>query len=313
LAAYDDGMAHRPGAGTTVQVYAVLALGVAAVSVAAPLIKVAAAPPLSIAAYRLLLAAIPALGLALCTHRAELRSISSADRRALILAGLCLAGHFATWVSSVKYVTVASSTALVTTSPLFVAIFALVFGGERTTRGMALAIAASISGGLVIGSTDMGAGSRELFGDALALAGAGFAAGFLVMGRRVRARVSVVAYAGVVYAIGALVVTGLALVTRQPFTGFSGQTYFMLGLLALVPQLIGHSALNWVLGHISAHAVAIAVLGEPVLATLLAALFLGERPGATRLVGCLLILIGVYLGLQQERTCMARPATVVDA
>jgi len=305
-------MAYRPGAGSSVQVYAVLALGVAAVSVAAPLIKVAEAPPLSIAAYRLLLAALPVLVLALCTRRAELRSFSSADRQALVFAGLCLAGHFATWVSSLKYVTVASSTALVTTSPLFVALFALLFGVERTTRGMALAIAACTCGGLVIGSADMAAGSREIVGDLLALAGAGFAAGFLVMGRRVRARVSIVAYAGVVYAIAALVMTALALVTRQPFTGFSGKTYFLFALLALVPQLIGHSALNWTLGHISAHSVAIAVLGEPVLATLLTALFLGERPGAVRLLGCFLIIAGVYLGLQEERTAMAGLTSTLD-
>jgi drug/metabolite transporter (DMT)-like permease len=300
-APYDGTMLDRPASATSAQVYAVVGLGVAAVSMAAPLIKVAAAPPLSIAAYRLVLAGIPALALALLTRRSELRGLGSADRRMLLLAGLCLAGHFATWVSSIKYVSVASSTALVTTSPLFVAAFALLFRGERTTRRMAVAIAACTCGGLIIGSADLAAGPRQLLGDGLALAGAGFAAGFLVIGRSVRARISLIAYGGIVYAIAALVSAVVALAARQPVTGFSPRTYGALLLLAAVPQLLGHSSLNWALRHISAHSVAVAVLGEPVLATLAAAIFLGERPGPTRLFGCLLIIFGVFVGLQQEQ------------
>lgn len=285
----------------TARVYGVLALGVVAVSVAAPLIRAAQAPPLSIAAYRLLLAALPIAAFAALRRRTELSQLGRSDRRALLLAGLCLAAHFATWIASVKYVTVASSVALVTTSPLFVAAFALLFGGERTSRRMLLAIGICTLGGIVIGAADFGMGRRELAGDALALAGAGFAAGFLLLGRNVRARVSVVAYAAVVYSVAALVLLGLAVAAREPLSGFSIRTYLDVALLALVPQLLGHSALTWTLRFCSAHSVAIAVLGEPILATLLAAVFLREMPGLQRVLGAALLIAGVYLALIDER------------
>ncbi len=278
-----------------------LAAGVCAVSVAAPLIKAAGAPPLSIAAYRLSLAAAPVLALALWRHRSEILGLRAADRRSVLVSGLCLAGHFATWVASLQYGTVASSVALVTTSPFFVAGFALVFAREQTSRWMLFATGVCTLGGVVIAAADAHAGARELQADVLALAGAAFAAAYLALGRRVRARVSLLAYVGMVYPIAALVLVLAAVVARQPLSGFSPHTYLFLGLLALVPQLFGHSTLNWSLGYLSAPFVAIAVLGEPVIATALAAAFLREVPGWQRVAGGALILLGVYLALREER------------
>jgi drug/metabolite transporter (DMT)-like permease len=281
--------------------YGVLALGVCAVSVAAPLIKVAGAPPLSIAAYRLLLAGAPVLVLALLRRREEFATLSAADLRTLVLSGLALAAHFATWVASLQYGTVASSVALVTTSPFFVAGFALVFAREQTSRRMLFATAVCTAGGVVIAATDARAGGRELQADLLALAGAVFAAIYFALGRRVRARASLLGYVGVVYPIAAVVLLVATLVLRQPMSGFSPHTYLVFALLALVPQLFGHSTLNWSLGYLSATFVAIAVLGEPVIATVLAALFLHEMPGWGRVAGGALILAGVYLALREER------------
>jgi drug/metabolite transporter (DMT)-like permease len=285
--------------------YAVLGLGVCAVSVAAPLIKAASAPALSIAAYRLLLASLPVVALALWRRRRELQSLSRASWLAVLLSGLCLAAHFATWVASLQFGTVASSVALVTTSPLFVAILALVFAGERTSRRMLTAIAVCAAGGAVIGMADFRGGGQELWGDALALAGAAFAAGYLALGRRVRAGVSALGYVGAVYPVAALTLLLAAVAARQPLAGFAPRTYVILLLLALVPQVLGHSSLNWSLGYLSAPFVAIAILGEPVIATLLAAVFLGEMPGWERVLGGILILAGVYLALRVER---GRPA-----
>src|SRR5712692_7069852 len=217
--------------------YAVLGLGVCAVSVAAPLIKAAPVPALSIAAYRLLLASLPVVALALWRRRRELRSLSRADWLALLLSGLCLAAHFATWVASLKFGTVASSVALVTTSPVFVAAFSLLFAGERTSRQMLAAIAVCAAGGAVIGVADFGGGGRELWGDALALAGAVFAAAYLALGRRVRAGVSALGYVGAVYPVAALTLLLAVVASRQPLTGFSPRTYVILVLLALVPQV----------------------------------------------------------------------------
>jgi drug/metabolite transporter (DMT)-like permease len=282
-------------------VYGGLALGVVAVSFAALFIRLAQAPPLAIASYRLVLAALPVLVLAVWRRRRELRGLSVAERRAMLLSGLCLAGHFATWVASLKYASVASSVALVTTSPFFVAGFAFLFVGERTSRRMLVAISICLAGGFVIGAADLATGLRALYGDGLALAGAAFAGVYFALGRRVRSRVSLLAYVGIVYPLCAVVLLVLAIGARQPLSGFNGSTYLYLVLLAVVPQLLGHSSLNWALGYLSAPFVAISVLGEPILSTLLAVIFLAERPGPERIAGGVLILAGVYLALREER------------
>ena len=280
--------------------YGGLFAGVIAVSFAALLIRLAAAPALSIAAYRLVIAGVPTALLAGWRSRAELRRLSPAEAGIGTLSGVCLAGHFATWVASLQYATVASSVTLVTTSPFFVAAFAFLFLRERISCLMLCAIVICTAGGIVIGATDFASGTRSLVGDGLALAGAVFAAAYLTLGRRMRMRVSLLAYVGIVYPVAAVSLLLMAVASRQPLAGFSGHTYLMLTLLALVPQLIGHSALNWALGYLSASFVAVAVLGEPVLATLLAAMFLSERPGWDRILGGALILAGVYLALHEE-------------
>jgi drug/metabolite transporter (DMT)-like permease len=285
--------------------YPVLFLGVCAVSVAAPLIRAASAPPLSIAAYRMLLAAIPVLALALWRRWQELRSMPRGAWMGMFGAGLFLAAHFGTWVASLKYGTVASSVALVTTSPIFVALFALVFARERTSRRTLLAIGVCALGGVVIAGADSRSGGPWLWGDMLALAGAVFAAAYLAIGRRVRAQVSVLGYIACVYSISAVALVATARLANQPLTGFSPSTMAIFFALALVPQLLGHSALNWALGYLTAPAVAIAVLGEPVIATALAAVFLREQPGPQRVLGGALILFGVYLALRDERARMA--------
>jgi drug/metabolite transporter (DMT)-like permease len=281
--------------------YMILGLGVCAVSIAAPVIKTIDAPAASIAAYRLLFASVPVLFLALLFRRAELRALSGADFRVIVLSGLCLAGHFATWIASLQFGTVASSVALVTTSPLFVAGFAFLVAGERTSRTALIAIAISLLGGLVIAAADIHAGGLEPRGDLLALAGAVFAAAYYALGRRVRTHVSLLLYIGVVYPVAAGALLGFAAATRQPVAGFSPSTYGFLLVLAVVPQLLGHSALNWSLRYLSAPSVAIAVLGEPILATALAALLLRELPGWQRVAGGVLILAGVYIALRDER------------
>ena len=118
-------------------------------------------------------------------------------------------------------------------------------------------------------------------------------------------------YIGVVYPLAALGLLALAVGGRQRLAGFDAETWLMFVLMALVPQLIGHSSLNWALGYLSAPFVAIAVLGEPVIATLLAAVFLSEFPGPLRIVGGIVVLAGVYLGLRAERGATNSPRRIV--
>jgi drug/metabolite transporter (DMT)-like permease len=291
---YDEQMRGvRPG------VLIVLFVGVASVSCAALFVRLADAPALSTAAMRMLFAAVPSLALLPLRARRELPRLTRTDWRWIVLSGVVLALHFATWIASLGMTTVSSSVALVTTSPLFVAAF-VVLRGERVSRGTVVAMLVCLVGGLTIGYADLGRGNQAIAGDLLALAGAAFAGLYFVIGRRLRAVTSMTTYIGVVYPIAAAGLVLITLAARRPLTGFSGETYLMFVLMALVPQLLGHSALNWALGYLSAPFVSIAVLGEPVISTVLAAIFLSELPGATRIAGGVVVLVGVYLGLRSE-------------
>jgi drug/metabolite transporter (DMT)-like permease len=291
------------------QVLVVLAVGVLAVSCAAIFIRLAEAPALSTAAYRLIFASVPSLALLPLRGRRELTKLAPGDWRLIGLSGACLALHFATWVASLEMTTVSSSVALVTTSPLFVAGF-VALRGEKVSTGTIVAMVVCLAGGVVIGAADLGRGDRAVLGDLLAVAGAVFAAMYFALGRVLRPSMSVTTYIGVIYPLAALVMTALTLAGRQPLAGFNGRTYLMFLLMALGPQLIGHSSLNWALGYLSAPFVAIAVLGEPVISTALAAVFLSEMPGPLRLGGGLIVLIGVYIGLKAEIQQPPSPAVL---
>jgi drug/metabolite transporter (DMT)-like permease len=273
---------------------------VIAVSWAAIFIRLADAPALSISAYRLTFAAAPLLLYALLRHRDELRGLTGRERWLLALAGLALALHFGTWIASLSRTTVASSVALVTTQPLWVAVLALVTLRERVRRLGAVAILVATVGGVLIGGADISISGKALWGDVLAVLGAIFGAVYFVVGRSVRPTMALATYIAVVYSVAAAVLLLAAVVTGQPLTGFSAQTWMMFGLLALVSQIIGHSTLNWSLRYLSATFVSVAILGEPVIATALAIPILGEQPGAMRLAGGVVTLLGVYLALRDE-------------
>jgi drug/metabolite transporter (DMT)-like permease len=282
-------------------VYLVLGLGVFAVGWAAIFIRLADAPALSTAAYRLTFAAIPVVGYATLRHRTDLSELRGSSRWLLVASGAALALHFATWIGSLQLTSVASSVALVTTQPLWAALIAAAFLGERVTRGTVVAMVVATAGGALIGVRDFAAGGDALVGDALALIGAICAAIYFTIGRRLRVNLDLPAYIGVVYPAAAVLLLVMTVVARQPLTGFSGQTWLMFLLLALVPQLIGHSSLNWAVRYLPAHVVTVALLGEPVLSTLLAIPILGERPGLLRVVGGAVTLVGVYLVLRESR------------
>jgi drug/metabolite transporter (DMT)-like permease len=277
-----------------------LAGGVLAVSWAAILVRLAQAPPLSVAAWRLVLASAPALLFAAIRRRPELAALPGRSRLLLCGAGLALALHFATWIASLRLTSVAASVSLVSTQPVWVALLARFVLGEPVGRRTALGIGISVAGAVTVAASDLGAGPGALRGDALALAGALSAAVYFTTGRRVRARLSLGAYVGVVYPVAALALLSLALLLGQPLTGFDGRTWLALAALALVPQLLGHSLLNWSLRWLSAPFVAVAILAEPVASTLLALALLGERPGPLLLAGGLLTLAGVGLAAAEE-------------
>jgi drug/metabolite transporter (DMT)-like permease len=181
--------------------------------------------------------------------------------------------------------------------------------GERVTRGTVVAILVATAGGALIGVRDFASGGDALWGDALALVGAVCAAIYFTIGRRLRATLDLPTYVGVVYPVAALVLLGTALVARRPLSGFPAETWLMFLLLALVPQLVGHSSLNWAVRYLPAHVVTVALLGEPVISTVLAIPILGEEPGVLRVTGGAVTLVGVYLAIREEiRRSARRPS-----
>jgi len=280
--------------------YLGLFVGVVAVSFAAILIRLAHAPALVIAAYRLAIASFIVVPWAWWQSRGM--TAVNLRRRDLFLgalSGVALALHFAFWISSLSYTSVASSVVLVTISPLIVGVVSHFFTDDKMSRDTLLGICVSMIGGIVIGYEGAQLGSRMIFGDLLALLGSVAVAAYFLLGRNLRGRLPLLSYISIAYFSAAFVLLFLCLAMKQSLSGYSNETYLMLILLALGPQLLGHSYLNWALRYVSATFVTVAVLGEPVGATLLAYLILRERPTLAEIGGGALILLGIYISLSR--------------
>jgi len=273
--------------------------GVIAISFGSILIKLIPAPATVIAAFRLGLATLLLAPFA-WRGREELGQLSRHDLALSLLSGLFLALHFITWISSLKYTSVASSVVLVSTNPIFVGLGTWLILRERLERSLIWGIVLAVLGGVLIGMGDLRFGREELLGDLLALAGAVMASAYLLVGRRVRQRVSLFNYIFIVYGLAAIVLLLIVLATRQPLCGYPPKAYLFLVLLALGPQLLGHSSLNWALKYTSAATVAVATLGEPVGSTILAYLILSEGLTLLKVLGGASILAGIYLAVRAE-------------
>jgi drug/metabolite transporter (DMT)-like permease len=276
-----------------------LLLGVLAISTGSILVKLCAVPALSLAAYRLGLAA-PFFCLSTTAREPGWwRRFPGEQRPWAVLSGLLLGLHFATWIASLSYTTVTSSVVLVTTNPLFVGLGSGIFLKEKVSPRLWLGMLLALAGTLVIAGfspLDLRSAPYPLLGNGLALLGALCMSGYLLVGRRLRGAVSTAAYVSAVYSIAALTLLLFALGYGSPMAGFRPWDWGMLALMALIPQGIGHTMLNRSLRVLPASVVALAILGEPVGASLLAAALLDEIPNAGQLGGAVVVLLGVVLG-----------------
>lgn len=284
---------------------ALLVLGVVSVASSSILIRVAEAPALAVAFYRNAAAAAVLLPIALARHGDELRSLSVREWGTALLAGALLAAHFALWIPSLSYTTVAASTVLVTTQPVWVALIGRALG-ERVGRRMLLGIGLALAGAVLISGGDLGISARAAYGDLLALGGAVAAAGYFLAGRRLRRRISLTTYTGLAYSTTAVILAGAVAVSGTPFAGFEPRVWGLFLLMAIGPQIGGHTVFNYLLGHLEAGTVAVAVTGEPVVASLLALAFFGEVPSWAAVAGGVLILAGIAITIAAETR--GRPA-----
>ena len=286
--------------------YIVLAAGVLIVSSASILIRFAQSmgvPSLSLAAWRLTLAALILTPFVLARSRDELARLAPRDVGLAALSGALLAVHFATWIASLAYTSVAASTVLVTTNPIWIAAASWLLFRERPGAGLVIGIILAILGSVAIFAAGgvHPAGENPALGNTLALIGSIMVSGYLLIGRSLRRRLSLLAYIWLVYGAAAGVLLLAVLATGGPMLGFAMAAYVVLLALAVGPQLGGHTAFNWALRYLSPAFVAIAILGEPVGAALLAFLILGERVSPLELTGFVLLLVGIYCAARAER------------
>lgn len=287
----------RPVAGPGAPAVDVALLGVAvlAVSASGPLIRYAAAPALAVAMYRNLLAlpvlAVPAL---------RARRPTAREWRLVVVAGLLLGAHFATWIPSISYTTVASSVALVATQPVWAALLAR-WRGEHIERQVWIGIAVALAGVVVLSGVDLRLSTRAAFGDLLALAGGMFAAGYVTVGAQLRRTLDTSVYAASCYGVAAVSLLVMCLVSGRALTGYPAGTWLAIVALVVGPQLLGHTLVNRVLRTISATAVSVAILFEVVGASIIATVAFDETPPLAAAPAGLLIVAGIVVVIRSNR------------
>lgn len=293
-----------------------LITAIAAVSTSSVFIRFAQAdaPSLVIAALRLVCATLLLTPLAWTRYREELKSLTPKELLLGGVSGLFLAVHFATWISSLEYTSVASSVVFVSTGPLWVALLSPILLNESLTRAAILGLIIAIMGGTLIGISDACVWNngfrcpdfsqvlqgRAMWGNFLALVGAWTVSGYLIIGRKLRTKMSLISYIFLVYGMSAVALIVIMLFAGQSPFGYPARTYGWIFLLAAFPQLIGHSTYNWVLRYIPATLVAIITLVEPIGSAVLAYFVLHEVPTNGVLLGGVLILIGIFLASRQN-------------
>ena len=265
-------------------------------------------PSPAIAAGRLGCAALILAPIVLVRARTELHGLRRRDVLLGIGSGTCLALHFSAWIKSLEYTSVASSSALVATNPLWIALASLLLFRQRPSAPTWLGVLITIGGSVLIAVSDSdgAGGSHALLGDGLALLGALAGSGYFLVGSRLQRRLSTLAYIWLVYSSAAIILTLVALGAGalrfdQAGPGYPLAAYLLLLGLALGPQLLGHTAFNWSLRHLSATFVAIATLGEPIGAALLALVIFKQGFQPIQLLGFVVLLTGIAVAARGER------------
>jgi drug/metabolite transporter (DMT)-like permease len=278
----------------------VLIVAVLATTYAGPVVRLAAAPAIAIAFWRLVFVLPVTGGLAL----REPRTLTRGMVGLLVLSGLLLAAHFWTWIASLRFTSVASSVVLVSLKPIFVWGIAAAWLGEHPGKRERWGILLAVAGAVLIGAGDAALSFGHLTGDLLALAGALTAAGYYTIGRRARATVGVWTYATLVYGVAAVALGLLAATVQAPLLGHRAADWAVMASLAAGPMLIGHTGMNYALKHFRATTVNVAALGEPVGAAVIAWLVpaIAETPPPSAIVGGLVVLVGIALAFSDRGT-----------
>jgi drug/metabolite transporter (DMT)-like permease len=285
---------------TSARAYVLLAVAVLCISVGSIFIRFAAAPPLVTAFYRITLATLIVAPFAAGSAVRAWPALSGRRRLAVVGSGIALGVHFATWIASLSYTSVAVSVLLVNTAPLFTLAFSRLVLREAATPEVAVAMALAVAGAALIAVADWGRTAGSLLGAGLALAGAVTLSAYHVVGRGLRDALPLPAYVVSVWAAAAATMAAIVCASGDALTGYSARTYGLFAALALIPTVAGHGLVNRSLRSFPAPTVGLFLLGEPVAAAALAYGFFGERIGALTLAGGVLVMAALAIVVRSE-------------
>ncbi len=291
-----------------IKAYLAIVIAIASASSAAILIRLAlqeSMPPALIAGARLFIAALVLTPLTLKSYWSHILKLSRNELMLAALSGIFLAIHFIAWVSSLQYATVLVSVVIVSSVPIWVAMLEVIFLSVRLSRpviiGLLIALTGGISIGLPLGGSEAGASpasaieNATLLGASLAWIGALAISAYMLIGRKLRAKLPLIPYIWLVYSIATLVMTAVILLTATPVFGFSLEGYWVLLVMGLVPQLLGHSAVNFVLEYFPATLVSLFSQLEPIGSAVLAFILFSELPPGQQIIGSGIVIAGVFL------------------
>ncbi len=287
------------------KVYLVLLIGILSVSLSSILIKLTYdVPAIIISTYRLIISSTILLSWTKY-KKIPLKTLNARDFFIAVLSGFFLSIHFISWIASIKYTSIASSVTLVSTSPVFVIIFSLLFFKEKPGIRTIIATTMAILGSAIIAYSDkdlMGSTTypNPLFGDLLALIGAIAVSIYFMSGSHLRKYLTTFQYITLVYSFSALFTLIFAFFSSKPFFGYRPVSYMLMILMAIIPQLLGHTSFNWALKHIKADAVAIATLGEPIGASILAYLIFHQSVTLLQFVGMTIVLLSIAMAIKES-------------
>ncbi len=286
----------------------IVAIGVAFTSLSSILVRLSDAPPLAVASWRMVFTTILLAPLYLRERLQPARAVQEGPgaparrgtglRAAVALSvasGAFLALHFALWITSLSFTSVASSTVLVTTHPIIVAIAGFFLLGERVPLRRAVFLVTALAGSVVLVWGGLFESESQAMGNLLAWLGAVAVSGYMLLGRVVRRRLSVNAYTMICYPVAALLLVIASALFGVPLSPYPIREFAIFIALALFCTLLGHSLFNWALEYVQTTVVSTSILGEPVIASLLALLMFGETPTITTLLGGAVILGSIYL------------------
>ena len=282
-----------------VPLWIIFTAGIIAISFSSIFVKLSEAPISVSGMYRLFFTNLLMLPI-MWKYIPEIRKLSGKDWLLMIGSGIALGLHFLLWMASLRYTSVASSTVLLTLEPIFVLAGAFIVYRERTTAMAVAGICLAVVAAMMIGAKDFSISGGALQGDVLSLLGTAAVAVHMLLGQKLSKHISSLLYSFVVF-----FVAGICFALYNGFNGYSFVHYSvkewgLFLLLALVPTVFGHILFNWALKYVNAASVSSAVLGEPIGATILAWMMLGETINWVQIVAGFLLILGVWVFLRHN-------------